>query len=358
MALNSENVWFEFILKEWLLLASACGLVLTSVYSGRLPAFSLSELQVLLLLFVLFVVVRGLENSGFILWVSRKLEQGRLVPLKLTLATFFLSMIVTNDVVLTVIVPLTLLLNTDRKDILVILEALAANAGSALTPIGNPQNLFIYWSYGVAPGEFVAAIAAFSGVYLLLLTAASLAVRTRGVPGVPPEAGEVGSSAYIYMLLLVLIVLAVLHVLPISSVLLAVAYAVVFDRNSLRVDYALLLSFLCFFGLADNIRLLVAPQLRHAGDVFLATAASSQLISNVPATLLFARFTTQWQALLWGASVGGFGSLVGSLANLIAYRIYIVNNRGGGAGVFTIRFFAFGYLAFFTGVALYFGIRA
>jgi len=358
MPLNSENVWVEFILKEWLLLASACGLVLTSVYAGQLPSFSLPELQVLLLLFVLFVVVRGLENSGLILWISRKLEQGRLIPLKLTLATFFLSMIVTNDVVLTVIVPLTLLLNTDRKDLLVILEALAANAGSALTPIGNPQNLFIYWYYGVAPGEFVTAIAAFSCVYLLLLVAASLAVRTRGVPGNPPVAGEVSNFGYVYLLLLVVIVLAVLHVLPVASVFLAIAYVLVFDRRSLRVDYALLLSFLCFFGLADNIHLLVAPQLQHAGDVFLASAVTSQLISNVPATLLFAKFTTQWQALLWGASVGGFGSLVGSLANLIAYRIYIVNNRGGGAGVFTIRFFAFGYLAFFIGVGLYFVFAA
>lgn len=354
----AEKLWYDFIQKEWLLLASACGLALTSIYAGRLPSFSLPELQVLLILFVLFVLVRGLVNSGLIMRIARRLEQGRLVPLKLTLATFFLSMIVTNDVVLTVIVPLTLLLETERKDLLVILEALAANAGSALTPVGNPQNLYIYWYYNVAPGDFVAAIAAFSGIYLLLLAAASLLVNNSRKSPVPAAETDVSSSAYVYLSLLAVIVLAVLHVLPVYSVLLAVAYAVIFDRNSLRVDYALLLSFLCFFGLADNIRLLAAPQLRHAGDVFLASALTSQLISNVPATLLYAKFTTQWQALLWGASVGGFGSLVGSLANLIAYRFYVIDRRSGGAGAFTLRFFGLGYLAFFIGVVLYFGIVA
>jgi Na+/H+ antiporter NhaD/arsenite permease-like protein len=107
---------------------------------------------VLFILFVLFVVVKGLQRSGLLLRLSQRIEGGQFIPLKLVIATFCLSMLVTNDVALTVIVPLTLFLNIDRKDVLVILEALAANAGSALTLFGNPQNLFIYWFYQILQG--------------------------------------------------------------------------------------------------------------------------------------------------------------------------------------------------------------
>jgi len=86
----------------------------------------------------------------------------------------------------------------------------------------------------------------------------------------------------------------------------------------------------------------------------LLSAAASQFISNVPAVLLLAKATTQWQALLWGANVGGFGSLVGSLANLIAYKLYIRHENTNNTALFTAKFFIIGYAAFFVGVSLYF----
>jgi len=157
--LKNQPVFLDFLLKEWLLLASVAGLLVSSVHLQRIPSFTGQDVQFLLTLTALFVTVKGLERSGLMTRLSRPLRNGRGVPLKLVVATFVLSMLVTNDVALLVIVPLTLALDTTRKDLLVILEALAANAGSALTPFGNPQNLFIYWSYGLHPGEFVAAIA-------------------------------------------------------------------------------------------------------------------------------------------------------------------------------------------------------
>jgi Na+/H+ antiporter NhaD/arsenite permease-like protein len=102
------------------------------------------------------------------------------------------------------------------------------------------------------------------------------------------------------------------------------------------------------------MKTLFPANLEYSGHTFLLSAVSSQLISNVPTTLLLAKFTTQWQALLWGVNVGGFGSLMGSLANLIAYRFYTTHSSTSSPVRFTIKFMLFGYVAFFIGVGLYF----
>ena len=188
--------------------------------------------------------------------------------------TFFLSMLVTNDVALIVIVPLTLTLDINRKDILVILEALAANAGSALTPFGNPQNLFIYWFYNINAEAFITAIAPFSLVFLILLVLASLLIRTSNNKVLPVEAAKIKYSVFIYGALLLTVILAVLHVLPVQAEFIVIIYAVIFDRNSLRIDYALLLTFACFFGLAENIQGIFAANVEHPGHIFILSALS------------------------------------------------------------------------------------
>ena len=144
---QSKNPLIDFISKQWLLIVSGSGLLLTSIYAGHLPSYSTREVEVLFVLLVLFVVINGLRQSGLIARMSQYLDTGRFIALKLVLVTFLLSMFLTNDVALMVVVPITLALDITGKSTLVILLALAANAGSALTPIGNPQNLYIYWFY-------------------------------------------------------------------------------------------------------------------------------------------------------------------------------------------------------------------
>ncbi len=344
----------DFILREWLLLAALLGLVATSLFLGRLPSFSASQLQVLGLLWVLFVCIRGLETSGAISWCARAVERGRFLPLKLTLAAFFLSAFVTNDVALVLMVPLTLSLDIERKDILVILEAFAANAGSALTPFGNPQNLLIYWYYGLDPGPFVAAILPFSGAFLVLLSAASLAFGSgkvlRREPGAFPP---VERRAWAYAAMLVWVDLVVLRVLPFPAAAPVLLFPLLFDRKALGVDYLLLATFFCFFGAADNLRVLFASGLAHTTHVFLLSSLSSQVMSNVPSALLFSKFTVHWRALLWGTNVGGFGSLMASFANLIAYRFYTARRGGESNSWFTLKFVGLGYVMFFAGMGLY-----
>jgi len=351
--LKAQVTLIDFVLKEWLLIASGVTFVLTAFYTKHLPVYSINELQVLFILFVLFVTVNGLQESGLISKIAQSIEKEKVIPLKLVLTTFFLSMLVTNDVALIVIVPLTLSLNINRKDILVILEALAANSGSALTPVGNPQNLFIYWFYGVPPETFIKTITPFSLIFLVLLIVSSLFVKIRNDLQVT-QVQKISKKAYIYALLLIVVLLTVFHVLPVLAGIVAILFALIFDRKALRVDYALLFSFLFFFGIADNLKVILASEFSHSGHIFLFSLLTSQVMSNVPATLLFANFTSNWQALLWGANAGGFGSLFGSLANLIAYKIYVTDEGTNNTARFTTRFLIMGYTALFVSISLYF----
>ncbi len=343
-----------FVLREWLLSASVVLCLLTTAWRGQGPAWSMDEAQVLVVLFALFVAVKGVERSGALSWIARRVERGNRLSLKLVLTTFVLSMLVTNDAALVVMVPLTLALRIDHKDMLVILEALAANAGSALTPFGNPQNLFIYWHYGLSPSEFMLAILPFVIFFLLLLGFSAMLFRARPVfsAGALPEACVDISAAFFYVLMLVFVILTVLRVMPVWANIVVVAYVYLFDKGTLRIDYALLLSFFFFFGIADNLSAIFATHMEHPMNVFLISAAASQVISNVPAAVVMAEFTANWKALLWGTSVGGFGSLVGSLANLIAYRFYVNSEETGRSMAFTMKFLLYGYFAFGAGVVL------
>ena len=351
--MKAQVTFIDFILKEWLVIASGVGLVLTAFYTKHFPIYSVQEIQVLFILIVLLIAVNGLQKSGLILKFAQSVEKGKAIPLKLIVTTFFLSMLITNDIALIVIIPLTLSLNINRKEILVILEALAANSGSALTPIGNPQNLYIYWFYGIHPDTFIKTIAPFSLFFLGLLIITSLLVKTTN--GLQENQLKIiNKKAYVYGMLLILVLLTVFHVLPVLAGIVVIIFAFIFDRKALRVDYALLFSFLFFFGIADNLKIMLASEISHSGHIFLFSALASQVMSNVPATLLFAKFTSNWQAMLWGVNTGGFGSLFGSLANLIAYKLYITHKGTNNTARFTARFLIIGYVALFVSIGLYF----
>ncbi len=351
--LSPKAALIEFILQEWILTFAGVGFVLTTAYTRHLPSYSTRELEVIFVLLSLFITINGLQKSGLISRISRHLERGDHAPIKFVLATFFLSMFITNDVAVIAIVPMTMASDIERKDILVILEALAANAGSALTPFGNPQNLFIYWFYNLHIKEFIFTIAPFSILLMIVIAFPATFINSREHRS-PEEETRTKKSSYIYGGLLIATLLTVLHILPIITGFLVLIYAILFDRDALRVDYILLISFFLFFGLAENMRQILGTEIQHSRHVFILSAISSQLMSNVPATLLFAKLTQNWQALLWGANAGGFGSLFGSLANLIAYRLYVTHEGTESPALFTVKFLAFGYTALLLATALYF----
>lgn len=351
--MKPRATFIDFVLKEWLLIVSGVCFALLSLYTKHLPVYSIDELQVLFILFVLFITVNGLQKGGLLLKIAQSIEKGKVIPLKLVLATFFLAMLVTNDVALIVIVPLTLSLNINRKDILVILEALAANSGSAFTPIGNPQNLYIYWFYGIHPYTFIKTIFPFSLVFLGLIMVSSIFVVIRKDVK-ENQVQKINKKVYIYGVLLIVVLLTVFHVLPVLTGIAVIVFALIFDRKALYIDYTLLFSFFFFFGIANNLKSILASEISHSGHIFLLSVLTSQVMSNVPATLLIAKFTSNWQALLWGSNAGGFGSLFGSLANLIAYKLYITHEGTNNTAVFTVKFLIIGYMALFISIGLYF----
>ena len=334
--------------KEWLFYLSLFLFFLTSLFFSRFPKITTDEWKVVFTLAVFLVIIKGLERSGILKFFACKFERGSYVPLKLIFFTFFLSMFVTNDVALLVVVPLTVAMEIRDKAKVVILEALAANGGSALTPFGNPQNLFIYYHYSPSPFQFVSVILPLSAVTFLLLLFLS--------PGADAEVPKdkctpFRKSGYVYLAFFLLFILTVLRIFPEWLGTIPLFYVLFFERKALLIDYFLLLTFLCFFGFTDNLSHHFKFSLDSSLEVFLYSSIGSQIISNVPAALFFSEFTDNWKALLWGVSVGGFGSLVSSMANLIAYRLYTEKEADGR---FLLRFHIYGYFFFFTGVFLYF----
>ena len=320
------------------------------------------DFRVLSLLFCLMAAVaalgegRALEAVSF--WLLQKAPSLRALALALVSLCFFSSMLITNDVALITFVPLALLVlrgeGRDRVIYVVVLQTAAANLGSMLTPLGNPQNLFLYSHYALSLGAFLRAVlpaglasASLLAVLVFLLPNAPLRVSARG------EGPKLVGSAFVKgLFLLAASLLAVLRILPWeAALLLTFLLLAVSARNLfLRVDWGLLATFCGFFVFVGNlsrlslVREALAPLI--AGRELLAGALVSQLISNVPAALMLSAFTENGARLLTGVNVGGLGTLIASLASVISFQLY-QKSDGARAGRYLAVFSAvnFGLLA-------------
>ena len=290
----------------------------------------------------LLVLTKGVEVSGALSVVARRLilaiHSERKLALFLVGASALLSTFLTNDVALFVIVPLTLRLRGSdslRGSIpvtrLIVFEAIAVNAGSALTPLGNPQNLFLWGQSGVTFVSFIGTmlpVVAIATIALLLLT--TFAFSSRELDADDSEVPAIDSPLLIASLVLYapFLVLIDTHRPAIACVTVLVIFALFARRVLAGVDWALLAVFVLMF-----IDLRLAAQtdvVRHAieaigvGDpmrLYATAVLSSQFISNVPAAILLTEYSKNWATIAYGVTVGGFGILIGSLANLIAMRL-------------------------------------
>ncbi len=317
--------------------------------------------RVLGLLFCLMAVVGGLDRAGCLRMVTQRLLAGGRTPRNLYFLLvglpFFLSMLVTNDVALLTFVPFAILVLTltglqRYLPYVVVMQTVAANLGSMVTPVGNPQNLFLYTQFSLSAGQIVIWTLPLAVLSLALLAGGSLIVRGNRVE-VPLAHGVVlenGKQAVLHLSLLLLCLGAVLRLFSVKLVFAIVLIALlVGDRPTLkRVDYSLLFTFVCFFIFAGNmaripaIQLFLKPLLQQ--HTFAAGVMVSQIISNVPAAILLAPFTQDARGLLLGTNVGGLGTIIASLASLISFRLYA---KTAGArpllflGIFTLVNFLF-----------------
>ncbi|MBQ9383022.1 MAG: citrate transporter [Ruminiclostridium sp.] len=289
-------------------------------------------------LFALMIAVAGLKSAGIFEKLTsallKKAGSVRRLAQIFTLLCFFLSMLVTNDVALITFVPLTLLtfsaINDDRARIItIVLETAAANLGSMMTPIGNPQNLYIYDEYGLSAGEFIMTMLPAGIISLVCLLLLTLLVPKTACKPAESGAAEISKKlAVIYAILFAVCVITVFKLLPFwVCAAAAIAAAVIFDRKLLlKADYALLATFICFFVFVGNIARIDAVHDFFsgimAGREILVSALLSQGISNVPAAVMLRGFTANGTALLAGVNIGGLGTPIASMASLISLQFY------------------------------------
>lgn len=313
------------------------------------------DFRTLGILFCFMAVVAGMRECHLFGALAGRILAGRrslrMLCLMLVLLPFFCSMVITNDVSLITFVPFTILvlgMAGESSSILpvVVLQTLAANAGSMLLPFGNPQNLYIHSHYALGTGELVAVLAPYVAVGGLIICAMCIPFPRREVHVEMSRDRDVRSRGLLALMvvLFALCVLSVLRVIPWTAVLLVTAIAVAVARPSIlrRVDYGLLLTFVCLFVFTGNIAQIDAVRDALVGlmywDPMLASLGMSQIISNVPAATLLSGFTDDWSALLVGTDVGGFGTPIASMASMISLGLY---SRTEGADVRR-------YLALFT----------
>lgn len=323
-----------------LMIAAACAVLSMFFVPPDGEYLSYIDLRVLCLLFCLMAVVAGFQQCGLFYLLAQKLLSGkkqfRLLSLILVLLPFFSSMVITNDVALITFVPFTILvmgmIGEERRLIyLIVLQTVAANLGSMATPVGNPQNLYLYSQYGLSPGDFFAIMGPLTLLSLISLCAAACAVKSDTIEVHFAEQARIQKPGILLLMagLFLLCLLSVFRVIPYWALLIVVVAALlIFDRELfLRADYGLLLTFVCFFVFAGNmgrigpVREFLDGMLRQSA--VLTSAVTSQVISNVPAAVLLSGFTQNGRGLLIGTNIGGLGTLIASLASLISFKFYI-----------------------------------
>ena len=329
----------EFFKKETVL---CCAAVLALASMAFVPPdavyLSYPDYRTLALLFCLMAVVGGFQSIGVFTLLGQKLLAGagnvRRLSFVLVFLCFFSSMIITNDVALITFVPFTILvfrMTGKEKNLLkiTVLETIAANLGSMATPVGNPQNLYLYSISGISMGEFLGAVLPYSVLAAVLLCGVLFFEKKERIRV------EVSMGALN---------------LPVK----------LFFR---RLGLYLGLLILCFFVFIGNVKRIdqVSALLMSMiqGRELLTGILASQLISNVPAAILLSGFTEQIVPLLTAVNLGGLGTLIASLASLITYKFYtreFAQQKGEFLKVFTKWNVIF--LAALTAAAFLIGLMA
>lgn len=365
------------------------------------------DLRTIGMLFSLMTIMAGLSRLGVFRIACRHLLSAvrgpRRLALALTLLAFFSSMLITNDVALVTFVPFALLalrtLDSPRHACFtVVMMTIAANLGSMLTPIGNPQNLYLYSTSHMALTDFLLLMLPYAAAALVLLVGAiaffgripehakEKAARSvdAGNPASSSEDGSADSPATCgeadnaasatdanetpqlasdaddpapsplrvlpWAALFVLALLSVAHILPYKAIVaVTIVVALAADRRALlRVDYALLFTFIAFFVFVGNVGRIEVVSAALAqlidGHELAVSVIASQVLSNVPAAILLSGFTSNFAALIVGTNLGGLGTLIASMASLISYKqvaLVLSREKGRYFMLFTVWNIAF-----------------
>ena len=330
-----------FIAKETVLcIAAVCAVLTMFLVPPDAEYLHYIDFRVLCLLFCLMAVVAGLKAIGSFEWLTyqllRRIQSGRILSVTLVLLPFFCSMFVTNDVALIIFIPFTLMLLEQLgcgMNIVpvTVLQTIAANLGSMATPVGNPQNLYLYAFYNMNIGDFFSVTLPLTAVSLVVLAAASVPLLPKKLPEQKLERAEISNIGHLlaYLALFVLCLLTVFRVVPyaVTTAVTAVVLLMIARKLFREIDFMLLLTFVCFFVVSENLGRVDAIrsflQRLLQANTLLTAVGTSQVISNVPAAVVLSGFTDQWQQMLAGVNIGGLGTPIASLASLITLKFYM-----------------------------------
>lgn len=364
----------DFLKKEIMLTAAVLAAVISLFISPpNADLLKSIDWRTLVTLFMMLTVLEGFKKENIFRPILKFAEKiGGIVGLSffLIFGVFFSSMFVTNDVSLIIFVPLTIILfrsGGKEKYILPVIsmENIAAIRGSLLLPFGSPQNLFLYGKSGVSAGSFIlhmsplwVSSAVLLSIFIAVLYRKDLKEKIEWQGNVTEEWNPKRKrQRLIYLCLFVMIMLTVLtrtpYYLGIAAVVLCAV--LVFDRQILiKTDYVLILTFFCFFvfssSIAANSQISSFLTSSVRGREYVWGILLSQFISNVPAAIVLYPFTGNLAALLYGVDTAGLCSLIGSLASVINYRIYVREYPENGKKF--IKTFTLISLAFFAIVAV------
>lgn len=318
--------------------------IVSSIFA--LPKLEYIDFKVLILLFNLMIVVAAFKEYNLLDYLAtsilKKCTNYKSICFALVSITLISSMIVTNDVALITFVPLTIVIckkaNISSLKI-IILQTIAANLGSSFTPMGNPQNLYIYSYFNINPIEFfklTLPLLIVSIIFLLVL------MHKNDKKKLNIKLNEVKinnkNKLYIFIALFIFILLSVFHLIDYRIAFLATIIIVFLLNNKLfkKVDYSLILTFIFFFIFVGNIssinsiKAFMNNLLASENGTYFASILLSQGISNVPCTMLLANFTPYYKELLMGVNIGGLGTLIASMASVISYKLYQKDNAVAG----------------------------
>lgn len=304
--------------------------------------FGYIDADVLILLFCLMGAVQGFSRAGLFDKISNALTKSgnaRKLAFLLMNVCFFSSMLVTNDVALITFVPLTVMVYEKygkSKDFIltVVIQTVSANLGSMLTPVGNPQNLYIYSYYDLNLTQFFKILLPVGILSYVLLCILCLLVSKEDFSQVNKGITNLNKTQIVkFSIIFVICLLTVAKIIPHIWCLgvCVVGFFVADKKVFAKIDYALLLTFVCFFVFVGNLARI--SQIREiiekviTNREMLTSAILSQVISNVPCAVMLSGFTENFSELLKGVNIGGLGTPIASLASLISFKIYAKSEK-------------------------------
>ena len=328
----------EFIKNEIVLILSFFLAVISAFFvTPNKGYFEYIDFRTLGLLFCLMAVMAGLNSMGVFKFIAQKMlskvKSISGLSLILGLLCFFSSMVITNDVALITFVPFTVTAlklsgKIEKLIWIVTVETISANLGSMLTPIGNPQNLYLFSAFNMSMIDFLVTILPYALLSLVLVIISCIMTGK----------GEIDSNSTdnkydftklhigIFIALFTLSLLTVFRVVPyIVTVIATVIILLIFDRKTiLKIDYSLLFTFVFLFIFIGNLGEIkpISDFLKSIvnGNEVIVGVVSSQVFSNVPAAILLSKFTENAKDLLIGVNLGGLGTLIASMASLISFK--------------------------------------